>query len=158
MSVLNSLSDKKSREYKALKSQWRMFHLFDDELDQANIRYIFGINEYMTQQNLVDIGLDADPVFKDVYQTYQNVLRSIKSKDPDLLKQTLQEYKNNGSSMDTAITTFKNNYKYLVNSCELPYSNGPLEGLIVKIKKLKHNCYGFRNLHNFFVRIRLIIA
>lgn len=158
LSVLNSLSDKKSREYKALKSQWRMFHLFDGELDQANIRYIFGINEYMTQQNLVDIGLDADPVFKDVYQTYQNVLRSIKSKDPELLKQTLQEYKNNGSSMDTAITTFKNNYKYLVNSCELPYSNGPLEGLIGKIKKLKHNCYGFRNLHNFFVRIRLIIA
>lgn len=158
LSVLNQIEDKHSREYKALKSQWRIFHLFDEELEQSNVKYIFGINEYMTQQNLIDIGLNADATFKTVYETYQNILRAIKTKDSGLLNQTLKEYKKTNTSLDTSISTLKQNYKYLVNSCELPYSNGPIEGLIGKIKKLKHNCYGFRNLHNFFVRIQLIMV
>lgn len=70
LSTLNGINDKRSREYKVLKTQWRLFYLFDEELEQSEVKYIFGINEYMTQQNLVDIGLDTDYVFSAVYQTY----------------------------------------------------------------------------------------
>lgn len=158
VSALNSIDDKRSREYKALKPNWKMFHLFDEELNASDIRYIFGINEYMTEQNLVDIGLNVDAVFNEIYQTYQNILRSIRHKDFKLLRQTLKNYRKTNTSMDTVITTFKKNLKYIENSCKLRYSNGPIEGLIGKIKKLKHNCYGFRNLEHFFKRIRLILA
>ncbi|WP_353886845.1 transposase [uncultured Secundilactobacillus sp.] len=32
-----------------------------------------------------------------------------------------------------------------------------MKGSKRKIKTLQRNCYGFRNLHNFFVRIALIL-
>ena len=158
ISTLKSINDKRSREYKALKLHWRMYHLFEDELDQSNIKFMFGLNEYMTQQNLVDIGTGVNQSIKLVYETYQKIIKSIRSKDSTLLKETLKEYTKTNSSMDTAISTLKHNLTYIENSCELPYSNGPLEGMIGKIKKLKHNCYGFRNLKHFFIRIRLILA
>ncbi|MQS90331.1 ISL3 family transposase [Companilactobacillus mishanensis] len=158
ISTLRSIENKHSREYKALKSQWRIFHLFDEELDSATVKYILGLNEYMTQQNLVDIGLDSNLVFKTVYETYQDIMRAVRTRDGKILKQTINNYSRTNTSMDTSITTLKQNISYLKNSCELPYSNGPLEGLIGKIKKLKHNCYGFRNLKHFFIRIRLIMA
>ncbi|WP_197460004.1 transposase, partial [Pediococcus inopinatus] len=44
----------------------------------------------------------------------------------------------------------------VLNSCRYPYSNGPIEGLNRKIKVLKRSCFGFRNIHNFFIRISLI--
>ncbi len=158
ISTLKSINDKRSREYKSLKLHWRMYHLFEDELDQSNIKFMFGLNEYMTQQNLVDIGTGVNRSMNLVYETYQKIIRAIKSKDSTLLNETLKDYTKINSSMDTAISTLKRNLKYIENSCELPYSNGPLEGLIGKIKKLKHNCYGFRNLKHFFIRIRLILA
>lgn len=65
--VLKNISDKKSRTYKALKSNWRMFHRAIDKIDAKKPRYIFGINEYMTQQNLIDIGLNEDIRLKNSY-------------------------------------------------------------------------------------------
>ncbi|MGJ4013329.1 transposase [Levilactobacillus brevis] len=44
----------------------------------------------------------------------------------------------------------------MINSCRFSYSNGPIEGINRKIKTLKRNGYGFRNLTNFFNRIALI--
>ncbi|WP_230098036.1 transposase, partial [Periweissella ghanensis] len=38
------------------------------------------------------------------------------------------------------------------------YSNGPLEGLNRKIKQISRSGYGYRNLANFFNRIRLELS
>ncbi|WP_178378320.1 transposase, partial [Loigolactobacillus backii] len=54
------------------------------------------------------------------------------------------------------INTFIKNGSALLNSCRYPFSNGPIEGLNRKIKALKRNCFGFRNIDNFFIRISLI--
>nr|WP_161493430.1 transposase [Pediococcus damnosus] len=58
--------------------------------------------------------------------------------------------------MDITINTFIKNGSALLNSCRYPFSNGPIEGLNRKIKALKRNCFGFRNIDNFFIRISLI--
>ncbi|WP_263854137.1 ISL3 family transposase, partial [Companilactobacillus hulinensis] len=153
---LKNIKDKHSRLYKALKSNWRLYHLPLAEVDDKNVEYVFGINEYTTIQNVIDIGLDQLPVFKEVYDTYQNVQQSLENHNINLLRETICGYKKNGTAMDTSISTLRKNLKHVENSCIMPYSNGPLEGTIGKIKKLKHNSYGFRNLDHFLKRITLI--
>ncbi|WP_125591325.1 ISL3 family transposase [Companilactobacillus jidongensis] len=155
---LKNIKDKHSRLYKALKSNWRLYHLPLAEVDDKNVEYVFGINEYTTIQNVIDIGLDQLPVFKEVYDTYQNVQQSLENHNINLLRETICGYKKNGTAMDTSISTLRKNLKHVENSCIMPYSNGPLEGTIGKIKKLKHNSYGFRNLDHFLKRITLICA
>lgn len=158
ISSLKRVSDKHSRLYKSLKSDWRLYHLPLAEVDDKNIKYVFGINEYTTVQNVIDIGLDGFPVFREVYDAYQNIQRSLENQDIKLLTETIHGYKKNGTAMDTSISTLRKNLNYVENSCVMPFSNGPLEGTIGKIKKLKHNSYGFRNLDHFLKRITLICA
>ncbi|MBB1068696.1 transposase, partial [Limosilactobacillus sp. RRLNB_1_1] len=43
------LLDKHTREYKLLKSQWKLFHLKATELQPEKPVYLRGINEYMTK-------------------------------------------------------------------------------------------------------------
>lgn len=156
--TLKKIDDKRSRQYKALKKDWRLFHLPWADVDYTNVKYVFGINEYSTIQNVIDLGTDQSPIFKQTYETYQLIESSIKDHNPELLKETIHTYKKNNTAMDTSINTLRKNLKYVSNSCLLPYSNGPLEGTIGKIKKLKHNSYGFRNLDHMLKRIRLICA
>jgi len=155
---LKNIDDKRSRLYKALKSNWRLYHLPLEDVDDKKVKYIFGINEYTTIQNVIDIATDELPIFKNTYNTYQDIQKSISHHDIRLLRETIYGYKKNNTAMDTSITTLRKNLKYVENSCSMPYSNGPLEGTIGKIKKLKHNSYGFKNLNHFLKRIRLICA
>ena len=67
-------------------------------------------------------------------------------------------YRRTDTEMDTVITTFRKNYLGIRNACLYDYSNGPIEGFNRKVKELKRGCYGFRNIHNFFIRIQMIYA
>lgn len=156
--TLKKIDDKKSRSYKALKKDWRLFHLPEADVDATHVKYIVGLNEYSTIQNVIDLGTDQSEVFKQVYETYQQIETAIKNHDSKLLRETLLKYNKNNTVMDTSINTLRKNIKYVSNSCTMSYSNGPLEGTIGKIKKLKHNCYGFRNLNHLLKRATLICA
>ena len=60
---------------------------------------------------------------------------------------------------NVAITAFKNNYKYILNSLKYRYvSNGPTEGFNNQIKVLKRISYGVRNFTYFRNRILIAIA
>lgn len=156
--TLNKIDDKKSRPYKALKSNWRLFHLPWADVDAKTVKYVRGINEYTTIQNVIDLGTDTSTVFKYVYETYQSIESAIKDHDSKLLEETIYRYKKTNTAMDISINTLRKNINYVKNSCNMTFSNGPLEGTIGKIKKLKHISYGFRNLEHFLKRIRLICA
>lgn len=156
--TLNKISNKKSRQYKVLKKDWRLFHLPKADVDDTHIKYIVGLNEYSTIQNAIDIGTDQSSVLKESYETYQQIESAIKKHDGKLLREIILNYKKNNTVMDKSINTLRKNIRYVCNSCTMPYSNGPLEGTIGKIKKLKHNCYGFRNLSHLLKRATLICA
>lgn len=158
LELIHRIENHKSREYKILKSQWKLFHKHSTKIDAIKPVFLFGINEYMTQQNAVDLGLEIDSKFRQSYEIYQALLTALDTNDPQKLEQFLTDYKNNHSVMDTVIRTFKKNLAAIKNSCTYLYSNGPLEGLNRKIKQLKRSCYGFRNQNNFFIRINLICA
>ena len=145
-----------SREYKVLKSDWKIFHMQESSLNAVDSKYYRGLDEYTTQQNIVDLGLNQSDDFKDSYEAYQSVLEAIRNNDVNALGEAITHYKRNGSPMDIAMNTLKRNLKYALNSCKYAYSNGPLEGINRKIKALKRGCFGFKNQMHLFMRIQLI--
>ncbi|MCR5524306.1 MAG: ISL3 family transposase [Lactobacillus sp.] len=145
--------NKHSREYKIMKTQWRLFHLKQTELNPEKPVYLRGINEYMTKQNAVDLITCKFTEFKAVYQTYQGITQAIHDRNTELLKAVLQDYRTTNTEMDTTIYTLKKNRQAVINSTKYEFSNGPLEGINRKIKALKRTCYGFANQKFFFLRI-----
>lgn len=115
VSLARSL-DKKSREYKILKSQWRLFHKKMDELEAKKPTYLKGINEYMTQQNVINLVTNKFSKFKTIYQMYQGVTLALRDKDVTRLDDLLDNYKKTHTELDTTITTFRRNRIYLKNS------------------------------------------
>ncbi len=150
--------DKHCREYRILKSQWKLFHQKANELHPEKPVYLRGINEYMTKQNAVDLVINKFPQFRKVYETYQNITGALHDHDSDLLRESIKQYQVTNTAMDTSISTLKKNLRYVINSTKYRYSNGPLEGINRKIKALKRICYGFANQTFFFLRIDCLFA
>lgn len=147
----------RSREYRILKSQWRLFHKSRSQINAIKPVYLRGINEYMTQQNAIDLVLTKFPKLDEAYQAYQSLMTAVREHHPKQFNNLLDHYHPINNAMDTVISTLKHYRKYVTNSLIYPYSNGPIEGLNRKIKDLKRHCYGFRNLNNFFKRIDCLL-
>ena len=98
-----------------------------DELEDKKPTYLKGINEYMTQQNVIDIVTNKFPKFKIIYQMYQGITLALRDKDVAKLNDFLDNYKKTHTELDTTITTFRKNKIYLKNSVILQYSNDALE-------------------------------
>ena len=155
---LQKVLDYKSREFKILKSHWKLFHKNAKELETAKPVYLRGVNEYMTPQNAVDLITEKYKDFGEIYNTYQNIVMAIKERNVDLLDETINSYQTTHTELDTCINTFKKNLRFIKNSIKFEYSNGPLEGINRKIKSLKRSCYGFSNIEYFFKRIDCLFA
>ena len=141
---------------KILKAHWRLFHKDSADLEAARSVYLRGVNEYMTQQNALDLIVKNHPQFEKVYDAYQDVFNALKKKNRERLIDVLENYRRSSQNMDTAIFTLKKNMTTVLNSVEYDFSNGPVEGINRRIKSLKRSCFGFRNLDNFRKRIALI--
>lgn len=124
------------REYKILKAHWRLFHKDSADLETARSVYLRGVNEYMTQQNALDLIVKNHPQFEKVYDAYQDVFNALKKKRERLID-VLENYRRSGQNMDTAISTLKKNMTAVLNSVEYDFSNGPVEGINRRIKSLK---------------------
>lgn len=111
----------------------------------------------MTQRNALDLIFTQHSQFYDVYQTYQALINAVAEHDAPAFMELITTYTPNGSVMDQVISSLKHAQKYVLNGVTSTLSNGPIEGLICKIKTLKKTCYGFRNQLNFFKRIDCIL-
>ena len=156
IATLKRIQDHHLRTYKVLKSQWRLFHKADPNAQR--VRYLFGLNEYMTEQNAIDIALDEYPQFKEVYVLYQALHESLMTHNTRKLWQLIDTYRPNGTAMDTAIATLKQNRRGVLAATASPRLNGPIEGINRLIKSLKRSCFGFSNQTNFFNRIYQMTA
>ncbi|MEO5289253.1 ISL3 family transposase [Limosilactobacillus allomucosae] len=156
--LLKQIKDHRCREYKVLKSQWRLFHKDDDQLEFTKLVFLRGINEFMTQQDAVDLILRKYPDFVRVYETYQGFQSAQKQRDVDELNSAVFAYENTKTAMDQTIRTLRHSVHYIANSAKYDYSNGSLEGINRKIKNLKRSCCGFRNFENLLRRIDCIRA
>ena len=80
ISLMKKMNDCHCREYKILKAHWRLFHKDSADLEAARSVYLRGVNEYMTQQNALDLIVKNHPQFEKVYDTYQDVFNALKEK------------------------------------------------------------------------------
>lgn len=153
---LKQLNDPHSAIYKALKTNWKVFPKADPDAIQP--RYRFGLNQFLTDQEVIDIGIDAFPRFKAAYDTYIGFHDALLDNDPERLEALIRGYKPCGEAMDIAIKTLDKNLAGVLNAATSEYSNGPIEGVNRKIKALKRSCYGFVNQTHMFKRIYQLIA
>ena len=156
IACLKSLSDHHSRIYKVLKPQWRLFHKASP--DAKHSRYLMGLNEYCTEQNALDIAFSEFPRLASVYNTYQAIHDALMTGNTRQLWKLIDTYQLNGTPMDTAIRTLKDNLSGVLSASSSNRSNGPIEGQNRLIKCLKRSCFGFRNQKLFFARIYQMIA
>lgn len=155
--ALKQLDDKHSRPYKIMKTNWRLFH--QTAPDAKHKQFLFGLNEYVTQQEAIDIALDTEPKLKQTYETYLALHDALMvKKHPAELANLLATYEPNGTAMDMTIATLKRHKVAVLAAVTSPYSNGPIEGVNRLIKSLKRSCFGFKNQLNFFKRIYQITA
>ena len=111
----------------------------------------------MTQRNALDLIFTNHSQFHVIYQAYQALINAVAEHDAPAFITLITTYTPNGSVIDQVISSLKHAQKYVLNGVTLALFNGPIEGLICKIKTLKKACYEFRNLLNFFKWIACIL-
>lgn len=158
LNTLAQIEDKKSRTYKILKNQWRIYKKSADKLVADKRVYRFRNHEFLTDYEVLDIGLSCSNRFKATWETYQALLTAIHTQDFVAFKRTIDNYTPLKTDLDITINTIKRNLKYIKNSINYKYSNGPIEGTIRKIKQIKRTGYGYQNMLSLFTRIRLEFA
>ncbi|WP_283680493.1 ISL3 family transposase [Lentilactobacillus sp. Marseille-Q4993] len=147
--------DKSTREYKIIKTQWKVFKKSGEKLITSKRTYRLHNHEYLTDYEILEIGFSKSPRLKAVWEVYQSLLKTIHNNDKQGFYDCINNYKQTGTQMDDVMVTFKQNLAFIGNAVVYSYSNGPLEGLIRKIKQIRRTAYGYRNMKNLFTRIRL---
>lgn len=150
--------DHRSKKYKFMKQEWKQFLRPTDKLERVNTRYHKSVDYYQTDYNLVMECLDLDERFRLAYETYQGLLKALQNHDTQGFDRELRAYHPLENQMDTSISSLKKHRKAVLNAVESPYSNGFLEGMISRIKKIKNTAYGYRNWRHFIDRIKLELA
>ena len=89
ISLMRKMNDCHCRKYKILKAHWRLFHKDSADLEAARSVYLRGVNEYMTQQNALDLIVKNHPQFEKVYDAYQDVFNALKGKKRERLIDTV---------------------------------------------------------------------
>lgn len=150
--------DHRSKKYKFMKQEWKQFLRPTEKLEKVNTRYHKSVDYYQTDYNLVMECLALDDCFRRAYETYQGLLSALQNHDTRKFDAELRAYHPLDNALDTPIASLKKHRKAVLNAVESPYSNGFLEGMISRIKKIKNTAYGYRNWRHFIDRIKLELA
>lgn len=146
---------KQSREYKLLKSTWKLYLMNYDKLDKTNPYYDWHFKDYLTQEHVVLDGLSCSELLENTYWTMQDFMMAIKDKNQSTIIRLLHSKQAIGKQMHQTLLTFKHNYTGVLNGIASTYSNGCLEGVNRKIKQIERTAYGYSNFQHLLARIRL---
>ncbi|MEG0577572.1 MAG: transposase, partial [Bacilli bacterium] len=110
---------------------------------------------WVSDMTIVDTSIAVNDILKETYDAYQILLMDISRKDGKLLKKHLNELANANisDSFKSAIKTLLGYSSYILNALDIPYSNGPIEGLNNYIKVIKRIAFGYKSFFHFRNRI-----
>lgn len=144
------------KDYRKLKKYWKLFLKDSSELNYTDYRYQRLFKRMLPETDIMDYLLSLNNELTETYKLYQDLLYCSKTNDfeafSDLL---LLSNKLISDSMITSVRTLKKHLPRIKNTFRYTFSNGPLEGLINKIKLIKRIAYGYRNFQNYKYRILL---
>ncbi|WP_436862677.1 transposase, partial [Staphylococcus caeli] len=103
--------------------------------------------------------LSLDDKLEATYRMGHQILNALRMNNPKRFEEVLNKAKNEDISegLKRIIKTFIEYLPYIENTMSYPkFTNGPIEGIINKIKLIKRNAYGYHNFINFRNRILII--
>ena len=116
--------------------------------------------EKLTDDEMCQLALmfEIAPRLADAYRIKNEFLSVIRSKSAAEGKRTLADWLLSVEVMDLpefhdCTKAYHNWFNEIINSLEVPWTNGFIEGCNNKTKVLKRTCYGMRNFNNFRKRI-----
>lgn len=144
--------DKKN--YNKLKKYWKLLLKDKWTVDCTKYSYHRSFKKQMRQIDIVNYLIDLDPMLRDTYELYQNIMYCIKHRNFNLLTSILSDTKGNISSyMKTSVKTIKKYINFIDNTLKYNYTNGILEGINNKIKVIKRIAFGYKSFYHFKNRI-----
>lgn len=116
--------------------------------------------EKLTEEEMDRLSLmfEIAPRLADAYRIKNDFLTVIRSKSSEEGKQRLVDWLFSVEVMDLpefhdCTKAYHNWFREILNSMDVPWTNGYIEGCNNKTKVLKRVCYGMRNFDNFRKRI-----
>lgn len=116
--------------------------------------------EKLTDEEMDRLALmfEIAPRLADAYRVKNEFLTVIRSNSAAVGKQRLVDWQLSVEVMDLpefhdCTKAFRNWFREILNSMDVPWSNGYIEGCNNKTKVLKRVCFGMRNFNNFRKRI-----
>ena len=116
--------------------------------------------EKLTDDEMYQLALmfEIAPRLADAYRIKNDFLSVIRSKSAAEGKKALADWLLSVEVMDMpefhdCTKAYHNWFHEIINSLEVPWTNGFIEGCNNKTKVLKRTCYGMRNFNNFRKRI-----
>jgi transposase len=117
-------------------------------------------SENLTEAEMDQLALmfEIAPRLADAYRIKNEFLTVIRSKSSQEGKQRLVDWLYSVEVMElpefqNCTTAYHNWFQEILNSMDVSWTNGYIEGCNNKIKVLKRTCYGMRNFNNFRKRI-----
>ena len=148
--------NKNKKHQRKFKRYWRLILKSKEDLDVSKWKKFTCFDSLMTEADVVDFLVNLDDELKQTYLIYQDLLYSLKNKNYDLLKITLNNYNYNVSSyMKTSIKTLIEFLPFIKNTFGNDYHNGYIEGNNNFIKVLKRIAFGFKSFKRFKARIMI---
>lgn len=144
---------KSSAEYRFMKREWKLFKQPIAALESKTKTYHASVRFEETSLNLVSHCVDLDPKFRAAYEVYQTALAAIAAHNTTAMTELLSNYQPLDNNMDRPMKSLYQHLKQVNNALTYEYSNGYLEGIIGRIKKIKNVAFGFRNWVNMKTRI-----
>ena len=110
------------------------------------------------EMNRLALMFEIAPRLADAYRIKNDFLAVIRSKSSEVGKKRLIDWLFSVESMDLpefhdCTRAYHNWFHEIVNSLDVPWTNGYIEGCNNKTKVLKRTCYGMRNFNHFRKRI-----
>ena len=110
------------------------------------------------EMNRLSLMFEIAPRLADAYRIKNDFLAVIRSRSSEVGKKRLIDWLFSVESMDLpefqdCTRAYHNWFHEIVNSLDVPWTNGYIEGCNNKTKVLKRTCYGMRNFNHFRKRI-----
>ncbi len=156
MNQYNTSKPEDKKNNRKLKKYWKLLLKDSDKLNYTSYAYHRLFKGYKSETEVIDYLISLDPMLRDTYRFYQDLLYAIHQNDFDSFIASLNEPSIHLSSyMKTSVKTLKKYAPAIKNTFVYAYSNGPLEGINNKIKVIKRIAFGFRSFTSFRNRILL---
>ena len=146
-----------SREYRALKSLWKLIMKDQNQLRSDNFRSRRNFRHaQLSDDEVVDRLLAMSEELKVAYEYYQTLLEAMSDHDSEQLEELLKiKLTLLPKPLQKTQRTLRQHKEEILNQFKHQYSNGIIEGRMNRIKVIKRTAFGYRSFENFKTRILL---